>query len=102
MMWACCTAPAVAALVMTGVGTASASPTPIFQPPIQQGPPGFWQGGQGGQGQGQGGQGQGGQGQGQGQGGGGFSFAGLFRTHPTLERRLAQLDQLEHELGQAR
>jgi len=66
MMWACCTAPAVAALVMTGVGTASASPTPIFQPPIQQGPPGFWQGGQGGQGQGQGGQGQGGQGQGQG------------------------------------
>ena len=23
-------------------------------------------------------------------------------THPTLERRLAQLDQLEHELGQAR
>ncbi len=37
-----------------------------------------------------------------GQGGGDFSFAGLFRTHPTLERRLAQLDQLEHELGQAR
>jgi heat shock protein HtpX len=37
-----------------------------------------------------------------GSGGGGFSFAGLFRTHPTLERRLAQLDQLEHELGQAR
>jgi len=37
-----------------------------------------------------------------GQGGGGFSFAGLFRTHLTLERRLAQLDQLEHELGQAR
>ena len=37
-----------------------------------------------------------------GQGGGGFSFAGLFRTHPSLERRLAQLDQLEHELGQAR
>jgi heat shock protein HtpX len=40
--------------------------------------------------------------QGRGQsGGGGFSFAGLFRTHPTLERRLAQLDQIEHELGQA-
>ena len=38
-------------------------------------------------------------GQGQGQG---FSFGSLFRTHPTLERRLAQLDQLEHELGQAR
>jgi len=58
MMWACCTAPAVAAMLMTGVGTASASPTPIFQPPIQQGPPGgFWKGGQGGQGQG--GQGQG-------------------------------------------
>ena len=37
-----------------------------------------------------------------GRGGGDFSFAGLFRTHPTLERRLAQLDQLEHELGQAR
>jgi heat shock protein HtpX len=33
--------------------------------------------------------------------GGGFSFANLFRTHPTLERRLAQLDQLEHQLGQA-
>jgi heat shock protein HtpX len=36
------------------------------------------------------------------QGGGGFSFGALFRTHPSLERRLAQLDQLEHELGQAR
>jgi heat shock protein HtpX len=36
------------------------------------------------------------------QGGAGFSFGALFRTHPTLERRLAQLDQLEHELGQAR
>ena len=33
--------------------------------------------------------------------GGGFSFANLFRTHPTLERRLAQLDSLEHQLGQA-
>jgi heat shock protein HtpX len=41
------------------------------------------------------------QGRGQG-GGGGFSFAALFRTHPTLERRLAQLDQIEQELGQAR
>jgi heat shock protein HtpX len=39
--------------------------------------------------------------QGRGQGGGGFSFAPLFRTHPSLERRLAQLDQIEHELGQA-
>jgi heat shock protein HtpX len=39
--------------------------------------------------------------QGRGQGSGGFSFATLFRTHPTLERRLAQLDQIEHELGQA-
>ena len=38
--------------------------------------------------------------QGQG-GGGGFSFGNLFRTHPTLERRLAQLEQLEHQLGQA-
>jgi heat shock protein HtpX len=44
---------------------------------------------------------QGAQDQGRGQGGGGFSFGSLFRTHPTLERRLAQLDQLEHELGQA-
>jgi heat shock protein HtpX len=35
------------------------------------------------------------------QGGGGFSFGGLFRTHPTLERRLAQLDELEHQLNQA-
>jgi heat shock protein HtpX len=34
-------------------------------------------------------------------GGGGFSFGQLFRTHPTLERRLAQLDALEHQLGQA-
>ncbi|HWD55725.1 MAG TPA: zinc metalloprotease HtpX [Acidimicrobiales bacterium] len=34
-------------------------------------------------------------------GGGGFSFGNLFRTHPTLERRLAQLAQLEQQLGQA-
>ncbi|MGA2472404.1 MAG: zinc metalloprotease HtpX [Acidimicrobiales bacterium] len=34
-------------------------------------------------------------------GGGGFSIGNLFRTHPTLERRLAQLDALEHQLGQA-
>ncbi len=33
--------------------------------------------------------------------GGGFSFGNLFRTHPTLERRLAQLDALERQLGQA-
>ena len=33
-------------------------------------------------------------------GGGGFSFGNLFRTHPTLEKRLAQLEQLEHQLGQ--
>jgi heat shock protein HtpX len=33
-------------------------------------------------------------------GGGGFSFGNLFRTHPTLERRLAQLEELEHQLGQ--
>jgi heat shock protein HtpX len=33
--------------------------------------------------------------------GGGFSFGQLFRTHPTLERRLAQLDELERQLGQA-
>jgi heat shock protein HtpX len=40
-------------------------------------------------------------GQAQDQGGGGFSFGGLFRTHPTLERRLAQLDELERQLGHA-
>ncbi len=34
-------------------------------------------------------------------GGGGFSIGQLFRTHPTLERRLAQLESLEHQLGQA-
>src|SRR6202044_2093920 len=33
--------------------------------------------------------------------GGGFSFGNLFRTHPTLEKRLVQLDSLERELGQA-
>jgi heat shock protein HtpX len=33
--------------------------------------------------------------------GGGFSFGNLFRTHPTLEKRLAQLEALEHQLGQA-
>jgi heat shock protein HtpX len=33
--------------------------------------------------------------------GGGFSFGNLFRTHPTLEKRLAQLDALERQLGQA-
>jgi heat shock protein HtpX len=32
--------------------------------------------------------------------GGGFSFGNLFRTHPTLEKRLAQLDSLERQLGQ--
>jgi heat shock protein HtpX len=37
----------------------------------------------------------------QGGGGGGFSFGNLFRTHPTLERRLAQLEQIERQLGQA-
>jgi heat shock protein HtpX len=46
--------------------------------------------------------GQGAQDRGGNQGGSGFSFGALFRTHPSLERRLAQLDQLEHELGQAR
>jgi heat shock protein HtpX len=34
-------------------------------------------------------------------GGGGFSIGQLFRTHPTLEKRLAQLESLEHQLGQA-
>ena len=34
-------------------------------------------------------------------GGSGFSFGTLFRTHPTLEVRLAQLAQLEQQLGQA-
>jgi heat shock protein HtpX len=38
----------------------------------------------------------------QGRGGtSGFSFGNLFRTHPTLEVRLAQLDQLERQLGQS-
>lgn len=32
---------------------------------------------------------------------GGFSFGSLFRTHPSLEKRLAQLNQIAQELGQA-
>jgi heat shock protein HtpX len=32
---------------------------------------------------------------------GGISISTLFSTHPTLERRLAQLSELEHQLGQA-
>jgi heat shock protein HtpX len=44
--------------------------------------------------------GQGAQDQRGGQGGGGFTFGSLFRTHPTLERRLAQLSELEHQLSQ--
>lgn len=35
-------------------------------------------------------------------GGSGFSFGNLFSTHPTLERRLAQLSQLEAQLNQPR
>ncbi len=35
-----------------------------------------------------------------GQQGGGTSLSALFSTHPTLERRLAQLSQLEAQLGQ--
>jgi heat shock protein HtpX len=31
----------------------------------------------------------------------GLSLSTLFSTHPTLERRLAQLSELEHQLGQA-
>ena len=34
-----------------------------------------------------------------GQRGGGFSFGSLFRTHPTLEVRLAQLSKLEQQLN---
>jgi len=34
------------------------------------------------------------------QGRGGISISALFSTHPTLERRLAQLSQLEAQLGQ--
>ena len=30
----------------------------------------------------------------------GQSLANLFSTHPSLERRLAQLDELERQLGQ--
>jgi heat shock protein HtpX len=39
---------------------------------------------------------------GQGAGGSGFSFSTLFSTHPSLERRLAQLSELEAQLGQPR
>jgi heat shock protein HtpX len=35
------------------------------------------------------------------QGRGGISLSALFSTHPTLERRLAQLAELEAQLGQA-
>jgi heat shock protein HtpX len=35
-------------------------------------------------------------------GGGGFSLGALFSTHPSLERRLAQLSELEAQLGQPR
>ncbi len=35
------------------------------------------------------------------QGRGGISISALFSTHPSLERRLAQLSQLEAQLGQA-
>jgi heat shock protein HtpX len=34
-------------------------------------------------------------------GGGGFSFGQLFQTHPSLEKRLAQLQMIEQQLGQA-
>jgi heat shock protein HtpX len=37
-----------------------------------------------------------------GQQGGGLSLGALFSTHPTLERRLAQLAELEAQLGQPR
>ena len=37
-----------------------------------------------------------------GQGGQGISLSSLFATHPPLEQRLAQLAQLEAELGQPR
>lgn len=35
-------------------------------------------------------------------GGSGFSFSALFSTHPSLERRLAQLSELEAQLSQPR
>jgi heat shock protein HtpX len=38
--------------------------------------------------------------QGRSQQGGGLSLGSLFSTHPSLERRLAQLSQLEAQLGQ--
>ncbi|HUZ08892.1 MAG TPA: zinc metalloprotease HtpX [Acidimicrobiales bacterium] len=41
-------------------------------------------------------------GQGQGQGGQGFSLSNIFSTHPPLEQRLAQLAEIEVQLGQAR
>ncbi len=39
---------------------------------------------------------------GPGQQGGGLSLSALFSTHPSLERRLAQLAELEAQLGEAR
>jgi hypothetical protein len=75
MMWTCCTAPAVAAMLMTGVGTASATPlatsynTPIHAPGGPGSFPGFPGGGPGGYGGGPGGPGGGPGGGGPGGGG---------------------------------
>src|ERR1700678_1010523 len=85
MMWTCCTAPAVAAMLMTGVGTASATPlatsnnAPNYSPggpggfprlPALPGGPGGYAGGPGGYGGGPGGYGGGPSGYGGGHGGG--------------------------------
>jgi heat shock protein HtpX len=35
-----------------------------------------------------------------GQGGGGFSLAALFSTHPSLDKRIAQLEKIQRELGE--
>jgi hypothetical protein len=85
MMWTCCTAPAVAAMLMTGVGTASATPlatsnnAPNYSPggpggfpglPGLPGGPGGYGGGPGGYGGGPGGYGGGPGGYGGGPGGG--------------------------------
>jgi Zn-dependent protease with chaperone function len=35
-----------------------------------------------------------------GQGGVGFSLAALFSTHPSLDKRIAQLEKIQRELGE--
>jgi heat shock protein HtpX len=42
----------------------------------------------------------GGGGRGGGQGGGGFSLSALFSTHPSLDKRIEQLEKIQRELGE--